>query len=61
MTFVVLNNECESANLVSLSHYKCFFEPFSSAEDPSLASSSWAVGRGKSLKENRGERWFHAD
>ena len=51
-----------SSNLVrELSLYKGFFEPFSSAEAHSLASLSWKVGRGKPLKENRGERWFHAD
>ena len=61
MALVALNNECTSANLVGLSHYKRFFEPFSYAEAPSLASSSLAVGRGKPLNENRGERWFHAD
>ena len=55
MTVVVCSNP------VSLSLYKCFFEPFSSAEVPSLASLSWNVGRGKPLKENSGERWFHAD
>ena len=42
----------------SLSYYKCFFEPFSSAEAQSLG---WAVGRGKPLNENIGERWFSAD
>ena len=26
-----------------------------------LASLSWNKGRGKPLKENKGERWFHAD
>ena len=47
-----------ASNLVSLSPYKCFSSSrFPSAEAPSLASSSWAVGRGKPLKENRGERW----
>ena len=52
-----MNKRCTSVNLVSLWH----FEPFSSAEASSLASSSLAVGRGKPLNENRGERWFHVD
>ena len=58
---VVCSTECISSNVVSLSFYKCFFEPFSSAEVPSLVSLSWNVGKGKPLNENRGERWFHAD
>lgn len=41
--------------------YECVFEPFSSAEAHKSASLSWNVGRGKPLKENRGERWFHVD
>ena len=61
VTVVVCSSECTSTNLVQSSPYKCFFEPFSSAVASSLASFSWNVGRGKPLKENRGERWFHAD
>ena len=41
---VVCSSECMSSNLVSLSLYKCFFEPFSPVEAPSLASLSWNVG-----------------
>ena len=55
MTLVVLNKRYTSVNVVSLSHYKCFFEPFSSPEASSLVSSSLAVGRGKPLNENRSE------
>ena len=61
VTVVVCSSECTSTNLVKSSLCKCFFEPFSSAEAPILASLSWNVGRGKPSKENRGERWFHAD
>ena len=62
VTVVVCSSECTSTNLVKSSVYKTvFFELFSSAEAPILASLSWNVGRGKPLKENRGERWFHAD
>ena len=41
--------------------YKCFFEPLSSVEAPKLASLSWNGGKGKPLKEYRGEKWFHAN
>ena len=41
--------------------YKCFFEPFSVSEAPSLASSSWFGGTGNPLKETRGEKQFHSD
>ena len=51
-------HEHESGKIIAL---QVFFKPFSSAEAPILASLSWNVGRGKPLKENRGERWFHAD
>ena len=57
VTVVVCSSEYTSTNLVKSSLYKCFFEPFSSAEAHILASLSYNVGRGKPLKENRGERW----
>ena len=53
-------NERKYGKFIALT-YKCFFEPCSSTEAPSLASSSLAVDRGKPLNENRGESWFHAD
>ena len=53
VTVVVCSSECTSTNLVKSSFYKCFFEPFSSAEAPNLASISWNVGRGKPLKDER--------
>ena len=61
MTVVVCSSDCTRSNLTTLSLSKCFFEQFFSAEAPSLASFSLNVGRGKPVKENRGERWFHAD
>ena len=42
------------------STYKCFIEPFSASEAPSLASSSSFGGRGNPLKEARGEKQFHS-
>ena len=41
--------------------YKCFLSHFPSTEALRTASLSWNVGRGKPLKENRGERWFDVD
>ena len=44
-----------------LSYCKWFSGPFSSIEAPRLASLSRIVGKSNPLKENKGERWFHAD
>ena len=37
------------------------FGSLASAEAHRLASLSWNVGKGKPLKEHRGEIWFRAD
>ena len=44
--------------VASSRRYKCFSGPFPSAEVPMLASLSWNMGKGKPLKEYRGERLF---